>query len=116
MSDEKFDIKKFAGSFFQLIPWVKDMRTVIAIVIIVTGGYTIWRAYIMPKNKQVQQTQIHIDPGGVLNLQQNQKVEEKKRAWWIPGVFVEAYGFTEHCADLSIRTGLGGKGGLRWDW
>ncbi len=108
---EKFSIKKFFGSFFQALPWIKDLRTIIAIILFALVGYTFWRAYIMPKTKQVQQTQIHVDTGGTLNLSQSQKSEEKKKAWFIPSIFGEFYTFVES----DSRRGVGCKGGFRWE-
>lgn len=108
---EKFSFKKFFGSFFQAVPWAKDARTIIAIFLIAALGYTFWRAYWMPRTKQTQNTQIHVDTGGTLNLSQSQKVEDKKRPWFIPSIFGEFYTFVES----DSRKGVGCKGGLRWE-
>jgi len=114
--NEAFSFKKFFASFFQAVPWMKNIRFILGLVIILVLGYTIYRAYIMPRNKQVQNTQIHVDSGGTLNLTNSQKIEEKKRPWWLPHLFGEVYGFKEFEAAGGSRTGVGGRAGGRWEW
>lgn len=109
---EKFSISKFFGSFFEVVPWMKNIRFIVGLVLVLFVGYTVYRAYIMPRNKQTQNTQIHVAPGGTLNLNQSQKIEEKKRAWWMPTPFAEGYGFYESDG----RNGVGVRAGARFEF
>jgi len=51
---EKFSAGKFFGSFFQLIPWVKDIRTYAGLAILLFVGFTIYRAYFVKAQQQTQ--------------------------------------------------------------
>lgn len=115
---DKASARKFFGSFFQVVPWLKDLRTIATIVIIAFVGFTVWRAYFMKTQTQHQTTGIVALPGStvVYSPQQSQKQEGPKRPWWLPHVFGEIYGFAEQNTDSTHRTGLGTKGGLRWEW
>lgn len=114
---EKFDIKKFFGSFFKLIPWVKDIRTIITIIVVIFVASLIWRVF--AGKPQSQSQRMIVWPFSFCNItyapQQSQKQEVKKRPWWLPILFVEGYGFTE-TTGLNSRTGVGGRGGARLEW
>ena len=111
---EKFSLGKFFGSFFQFIPWVKDIRTILGILIIsavIFSGYKAINHFFPGPAAQQQHTEICVQPGGTLNLNQNQKNEAKKRAWWLPHIFGEIYGFQE-----TDRSGVGARAGGRLEW
>jgi len=116
---ERFSFGKFFGSFFQSLSYVKAIALLLRIGLIaaVVGGlgWAVYRTYIKPPETQKQNTRIVVQQGGTLNLQQTQKQEVKKRAWWVPSIFGEVYGFKE-IDDNEGRTGIGGRAGLRWEW
>lgn len=103
---EKFSLLKFAGSFFQFLPWVKTLRYAVGIALIGFIGLTIYRAFFMPTQTTKQVTHIIAQPGSQVTV--DQKKEEKK-----PGIevspFVEGYGFVES----DERKGVGAKAGVR---
>jgi len=45
---------KWCASLFQLVPWLKDLRTIASICIIAFVGFTIYRAYFMKTQQQTQ--------------------------------------------------------------
>ena len=106
---EKFSLFKFLGSFFQVLPWVKNIRYVIGIALVGFVGLTVYRAFFMPTQTTKQETHIIAQPGSQVTI--DQKREEKK-----PGIevhpFVEGYGF----AESDDRKGVGGKAGVRVDF
>lgn len=106
---EKFSLLKFAGSFFQFLPWVKTLRYAAGIALIGFVGLTIYRAFFMPTQTTKQITHIIAQSGAQVTV--DQKKEEKK-----PGIeispFVEGYGFVES----DERKGVGAKAGLRVDF
>ena len=106
---EKFSLLKFLGSFFQVLPWVKNIRYVIGIALVGFVGLTVYRAFFMPTQTTKQETHIVAQSGSQVTI--DQKREEKK-----PGVevhpFVEGYGF----AESDDRKGVGGKAGVRVDF
>ena len=103
--DEKFNLLKFLGSFFQFLPWVKTLRYAAGIALVGFIGLTIYRAFFMPTQTTRQETHIIAQPGAQVTV--DQKREEK------PGIevspFVEGYGF----AESDNRKGVGGKAGVR---
>ncbi len=103
---EKFDLFKFLGSFFQVLPWVKNIRFVIGIALIGFVGLTIYRAFFMPTQTTKQVTQIVAQSGSKVTV--DQKHEEKCSGLGVHP-FVEGYGF----AESDKRTGAGGRAGLR---
>jgi len=109
---EKFSLSKFFSGFLNPVTHAKNIQFVLWAAAVCFAGFTIYRAYFVPTNKQVQTTHIEVTQGGTLNLQQNQKQEVKKRAWWIPTPFVEAYGFTE----TTGRAGAGARIGARLEF
>ena len=115
--NEKFDIKKFFGSFFKGLPWIKDLRTISGIVIIVFVGFTLWRAYFVKNQTQSQTSRVIVWPLSFSTInytnspQQSQKQEGAKRPWWLPHIFAEGYGFQE-----GSRTGVGVRAGGRLEW
>ena len=106
---EKFSLFKFLGSFFQVLPWVKNIRYVIGIALVGFVGLTVYRAFFMPTQTTKQETHIIAQPGSQVTI--DQKREEKK-----PGIevrpFVEGYGF----AESDDRKGVGAKAGVRVDF
>lgn len=102
---ERFSLLKFAGSFFQFLPWVKTARYAIGILGIGFIGLTIYRAYFMPTTKQV--TQIVAHPGSQVTVIEDKKKDTKKLFALYP--FIEGYGFSESDG----RNGFGGKAGIR---
>ena len=104
---EKFNLFKFLGSFFQVLPWVKTARYVLGILGIGFIGLTIYRAYFMPTKKEV--TQIVAQAGSHVKIEQ--KREDKKSGVSI-SPFVEGYGF----AESNDRKGIGAKAGVRVDF
>ncbi len=105
---EKFNLFKFAGSFSQLLPWVKTVRYALGFLGIGFIGLTIYRAYFMPTNKQV--TQIVAQSGSQVTVVEEKKKEMKKFFNIRP--FVEGYGFVES----DNRKGAGGRAGIRVDF
>jgi len=103
---EKFSLLKFAGSFFQLLPWVKTLRYVVGIALVSFVGLTIYRAFFMPTQTTKQVTHIIAQPGARVTV--DQKREEKKSGVDV-SPFVEGYGF----AESDNRKGVGGKAGVR---
>ncbi len=103
---EKFSLLKFAGSFFQLLPWVKNLRYAAGIALVGFIGLTIYRAFFMPTESTRQETRIIAQRGAQVTI--DQKREEKKRGIELHP-FVEGYGFVES----DDRKGVGGRGGIR---
>jgi hypothetical protein len=106
---EKFSLLKFAGSFFQFLPWVKTLRYAAGIALIGFVGLTIYKAFFMPTETTKQETHIIAQPGAQVTI--DQKREEKKSGLEIHP-FVEGYGF----AESDDRKGVGGKAGVRVDF
>lgn len=107
--NERFSILKFAGSFFQLLPWVKTLRYAAGIVLLGFIGITIYRAFFIPTQTTKQITRIIAQPGAQVTV--DQKREEKKSGIAL-SPFVEGYGFVES----DERKGAGAKAGLRIDF
>ena len=103
---EKFSLFKFAGSFFQFLPWVKTLRYVAGIALIGFVGLTIYRAFFMPTQTTKQVTHIIAQPGSQVTV--DQKRQEKKSGIEV-SPFVEGYGFVES----DERKGVGAKAGVR---
>ena len=114
---EKINFSKFFGSFFQALPWIKDLRTYIGLAIVIFVACLIWRVFTRDTQSQTQMLKVY--PFSFSHItyspQQQQKQEIKKKAWWMPSPFVEIYGVAEKGSDWS-RTGVGTKVGLRWDF
>lgn len=104
--NEKFSLLKFAGSFFDLLPWVKTLRYVAGVALIGFVGLTIYRAFFMPTQTTKQVTHIIAQPGAQVTV--DQKKEEKKSGVEV-SPFVEGYGFMES----DDRKGAGAKAGIR---
>lgn len=105
---EKFSLVKFFKSFFQWLPWVKDLRTICTIVILVFVGFTIYRAYFVKAQQQTQK--IVIQKGASAVIQQKQEIP--KRSWWIPSPYVRINTFTK----TNGEKGLGTEFGAEWKW
>lgn len=74
MSDETFSPGKFFGSFFQLIPWAKNIRYILGLILVVGICVMVYRAFFMPR------THIIAKKGSVVNYYEN----TKKRFRFIP--------------------------------
>ena len=106
--NEKFSLLKFAGSFFQFLPWVKTLRYATGIALVGFVGLTIYRAFFMPTQTTKQVTHIIAQPGAQVTV--DQKKEKKSGIAVSP--FVEGYGF----AESDDRKGVGAKAGVRVDF
>ena len=104
--NEKFSLLKFAGSFFQFLPWVKTLRYAAGIALIGFVGLTIYRAFFMPTQITKQVAHIIAQPGAQVTI--DQEKEEKKSGIEV-SPFVEGYGFVES----DERKGAGAKAGVR---
>lgn len=91
--------------------WSKALKFGLIWLFIILLGFTIWKAYFTPTQEQHQQNIINAQPGATVNVGQSQKQEAKKRPWWLPHIFTEIYAFAE-----TDRTGVGTKGGLKWEF
>uniref|UniRef100_A0A6M3IX30 Uncharacterized protein n=1 Tax=viral metagenome TaxID=1070528 RepID=A0A6M3IX30_9ZZZZ len=110
------DIKKFFASFFQVVPWLKNLRFIAGTLIIAFFALTVYRAFFMKTIQQTQHADITVQPGGTIYYSPVQKTETKKRAWWLPHLFVEGYGFSEVDSSEHTRTGVGARAGGRLEW
>ena len=81
--DEKFDIGKFFSGFLNPVSWAKDMKTIVTIAIVIFVGFTLYRAYIQPRNVQKQQPKITVQSGGTGNFNFSQTQAVKERRWFI---------------------------------
>ena len=80
---------KWFGSFFQIVPWLKDLRTVAAICIIAFVGFTIYRAYFLKTQQQTQHntTTVTGQSGSHITVEApSQKMESNHR--WSVGPYV----------------------------
>ncbi len=107
--NEGFSLLKFAGSFFQFLPWVKTLRYAAGFALLGFIGITIYRAFFMPTESVKQETHIVAHSGAQVTI--DQKREEKK-SWLAIKPFIEGYGFMES----DERKGLGAKAGLRLEF
>ena len=119
-SNGKFSLKYFIfGQGFKdwLSAWGSGWRIIVTLVIIFLIGITIYRAFF--KKDQTQSQHLNVWPFSFSTVtytpQQSQKQEVKKRAWWLPTIFVEGYGFTETSTN-NTRTGIGSKIGGRFEF
>ena len=106
---EKFNLLKFLGSFFQFLPWVKTLRYAAGFALLGLIGITVYRAFFMPTQTTKQETHIIAQPGAQVTI--DQKREEKKSGLEVHP-FVEGYGF----AESDDRKGVGAKAGVRVDF
>ncbi len=106
VEQERFNLFKFLGSFFQLLPWIKNIRYMAGFALVGFVGLTIYRAFLMPTQTTKQVTQIVAQRGAQVTV--DQKREEKASGLAVHP-FVEGYGFVES----DKRTGAGGRAGLR---
>ena len=106
---ERFSLLKFAGSFFQFLPWVKTLRYAAGIALIGFVGLTIYRAFFMPTESTRQETHIIAQSGAQITV--DQKKQEKKSGIAV-SPFIEGYGFVES----DERKGVGAKAGVRVDF
>ena len=83
---EKFSLFKFAGSFFQFLPWVKTLRYAAGIALIGFVGLTIYRAFFMPTQTTKQVTHIIAQPGSQVT---RIRKDRKRKSGIEVGPFVE---------------------------
>jgi len=83
------------------------------ILLIIFGVIWVKNLLFPPAPSNVNQPEIHVAEGGTLNYT-NTQTSEKKRAWWIPGPFVELFGQmdSDHGKDVTV----GSRFGARWEW
>ncbi len=111
---EKFSLKKFIGSFTQLVPWIKTLRYGLGIAAIVAVALLVllaWNHFFKKKPGQVQNQQTGVVVHAGANLynctlagqSQEQKPEQKKLQF-----FVEPYGevSSNRKAGVGIKTGV----------
>ena len=101
MDTEKFDIKKFIGSFAQWLPWVKTFRYAIGIALIFGVILTVYFKFFA--KSQTMKT-VFTGQVGTVNVIQN-----KKKAL-IP--FIEPY--IDQSRDRKFNTGI--RAGIRWEF
>lgn len=70
---EKFSLLKFAGSFFQFLPWAKTLRYAAGIALIGFVGLTIYRAFFMPTESTKQETHIIAQSGAQITVDQKNR-------------------------------------------
>lgn len=105
------DWKKFLASFFQVVPWVKNLRFILGAVIVAFIGFTVYRAYFVKQVQQTQNAHITAQPGSTVNYTTVQNAE-KKRKWWVPAPFVDVYTFVQ----TDDTQGFGVRFGGRWEF
>ena len=79
---EKFSLGKWFSGFANPVSWAKDLKTIIVIAIILFAGFTLYRAYILPRTVQKQQPKITVQSGGTGNFNFSQ-IANKERRWFI---------------------------------
>ena len=79
---EKFSWQKFFGGFTNGVSMAKEVKTIIVIVGILFVGFTLWRAYIQPRQIQQQQPKITVQSGGQGTFNFSQ-VQNKERRWFM---------------------------------
>ena len=82
----KVDFRKFFRSFVEPVAWWKTARFAIGLAALILGGFTIYRAYFMPSQKNTQT--ITVGQGGTATIVQNKA--EKSNHGLEP--FIELYG------------------------
>ena len=83
------------------------------ILLIILGILWVKNLLFPPAPGNVNQPEIHVADGGTLHYSVDQHSDEK-RAWWIPGPFVELFGQmdSDHGKDVTVGT----RFGARWEW
>lgn len=128
--NDRVDLKKFASSFFQAIPWMKNIRYFIGFVLILLVIYTIYRAWFYKPegnvSKPTHNPSVIMLPksGNIGTLDQSQDVktqqtvEQNKHKWWQPIPYVAVYGEVRSKNEMinDFETGYGAQVGLRWDF
>lgn len=81
---------KWFGSFFQLVPWLKDLRTIAAICTIAFVGFTIYRAYFMKTQQQTQHntTTVTAQPGSHITVEAPKQEMKSDKSHFSIGPFV----------------------------
>ena len=101
MEDEKFSLSKYVMSFFQWMPWVKTLRHLTGIIIIVVIVGFIYMKFF---KKDSQETTIHGDV-------ENVNIIQARKRFFIP--FVEGFMGVETQHD-EVNAGI--RGGLRFEF
>lgn len=110
---EGFNLDKFLD--FSALSWYKVFGLLmrVGIIILLILGLLWVKSFLFPPCPQnVNQPQITVSEGGNVSYTVHQG--KKERSWWVPSPFIELYGFVEKAEDE--RTGVGAKGGLRWEF
>jgi len=120
MANEPFSIKKMLSGFINPITWSKSIVIggILAIILIV--GFTIYRAYFLKTGSNVNKPVVVALPGstmGPVTFHSEQKVEDKKRAWWKPIPYVAVFGGARSKDNtFDFEPEYGAQAGLRWDF
>jgi hypothetical protein len=120
------DRSKFSLSYFFFGEGIKDWwkswgfgwRLIVTILVILFIVTAVQRVFFSKNQTQTQKLVIMPFSFSTVTYapQQEQKQEIKKRPWWLPYVFGELYAFGETAGVDNSRTGIGTRGGLRWEW
>lgn len=113
---EKFNFVKWLRGLINPVTWSKSVIYCIMIMGIVFACITIYRAWIA--GPRLQKTNIRVSPGGIANVTNIQRQEEK-RAWWLPVPYISVYGETRNSAKnkpSDLEYGYGAQAGLRLDF
>jgi hypothetical protein len=111
---ENFSIKKLLD--FSPIGFYKVIGLSIkagVIVLVIFGVLWIKNILFPAPSSNVNQPEIHVATGGTLNYAVTQQAE-KKRAWWIPGPFVELFGQMDSDSGKDVTVGT--RFGARWEF
>ena len=92
--NEPISAKKFAVSFIQAKPWIKNARFVIGLVIILLIVLTIYRAWFMQSGSQKSKHIVIALPGSKIekNEQTTDQKLTQKRPWWQPIPYISVAG------------------------
>lgn len=120
MADEdKLSAKKFATSFVQAKPWIKNIRFILGLVIVLLIATTIYRAWFSSGTQKSKHIVIALPGSRIESIEQttDQKLTQK-RPWWqpIPYVGIAAEARTQGSNTENIQLGVKAEVGIRWDF
>jgi hypothetical protein len=123
---EQFSINKFFSSFFQIVPWMKNIRFFIGVVVILVVITTVYKAWFAKTDSNSNRHTIITLPGSHIDTvtqTTEQKTEvAKKSSWWVPHLYSSVAGGirskydgakTFDSFETEVRVDIIG---LRWDW
>jgi len=120
---EPFDIKKWASGFINPVTWSKSIVYFGMVLLILFVGLTIYRAFFMKTGSNIHRPWMIALPGSTVtaDMSSEQKVEQKKRSWWMPIPYIEVFGeitskYDEDNKFTKPRPGFGVETGVRWDF